>query len=212
MTRYLITIILLSLTLFADSQTLLAKKGAKMAALYCDQARLETINDTSAKEIQKTIQSQNLCPDLSDRQLKAVTAYLIHKQHTTDQNTPDKINVPQKAKCPVCGMFVAKYPKWVAYMQDTKGNKLYFDGVKDMMKYYFNHPDETFDPILVSDFYTLRPIDGKKAWYVIGSNVYGPMGEELIPFKTRQDAQTFLKEHFGKQIITFDQIRESYLY
>ena len=37
-------------------------------------------------------------------------------------------------KCPVCGMFVAKYPNWVG-MIHFKGDKyLYFDGAKDLFK------------------------------------------------------------------------------
>ena len=38
------------------------------------------------------------------------------------------------------------------------------------------------------------------------------MGRELIPFKTREDAQTFMTEHYGKKIIRFNEIEEEYLY
>ena len=41
-------------------------------------------------------------------------------------------------KCPVCGMFVAKYPDFVARISFKDGSYAFFDGVKDMMKYYFN--------------------------------------------------------------------------
>ena len=41
-------------------------------------------------------------------------------------------------KCPVCGMFVAKYPDWVAEIIFKDGSAVYFDGCKDMFKYYFN--------------------------------------------------------------------------
>jgi nitrous oxide reductase accessory protein NosL len=80
------------------------------------------------------------------------------------------------------------------------------------MKYYFNNPKEKFTTILVSDFYTLKPLEAQKAYFVIGSNVYGPMGEELIPFKTKEDAEVFMQEHYGKKIIRFDEIKEDYLY
>ena len=39
-------------------------------------------------------------------------------------------------------------------------------------------------------------IDGKKAFYVIRSDIYGPMGHEFIPFSSKEDAQTFV---VGKQ-------------
>ena len=47
------------------------------------------------------------------------------------------IEVPEDAKCPVCGMFVSKYPKWVAQIKIKMDIYHYFDGVKDMMKFLF---------------------------------------------------------------------------
>jgi nitrous oxide reductase accessory protein NosL len=93
-------------------------------------------------------------------------------------------------KCPVCGMFVAKYPDWVAEILFKDGSYAVFDGAKDMFKYYFNfgkyNPSKKLsdiDSIYVTDYYGLTFIDGTKAVYVIGSDVYGPMGRELIPFE-----------------------------
>ena len=39
-----------------------------------------------------------------------------------------------------------------------------------------------------------------------GSDVYGPMGHELIPFSSRAAAENFLKDHHGKQVISFSEI------
>ncbi len=127
-----------------------------------------------------------------------------------------KITPPKDAKCPVCGMWVAKYPKWIA-MIDLGKEKLYFDGVKDMMKFYldpkrFKHQKEKVLGVWVTDYYTLKTIDAHKAYFVTGSNVYGPMGEELIPFTTKTDAQEFLHDHHGKAIVTFSEITPKLLY
>jgi nitrous oxide reductase accessory protein NosL len=118
-----------------------------------------------------------------------------------------------KDKCPVCGMFVAKYPDWVATFIFKDGTQAFFDGVKDMMKYYFNMikyaPGKTaadIQTIQVTDYYRLEPIDGRKAFYVIGSDVYGPMGKELIPFEKEAEAQEFMKDHKGKSVLPFDKI------
>ena len=43
-----------------------------------------------------------------------------------------------KDKCPVCGMFVAKYPDWVGEIIFKDGSAAFFDGAKDLFKYYFN--------------------------------------------------------------------------
>ncbi len=41
---------------------------------------------------------------------------------------------------------------------------------------------------------------------MIGSDVLGPMGHELVPLESQNDASDFLKEHKGKRILSFEQI------
>ncbi|MDP1606473.1 MAG: nitrous oxide reductase accessory protein NosL [Rhodocyclaceae bacterium] len=115
--------------------------------------------------------------------------------------------------CPVCGMLVSKYPNWVATVLYRNGHAHHFDGAKDMFKYLFdlpkyapNHRREDIMTIAVTDYYNLQKVDAKNAFYVIGSDVLGPMGHELIPLATRTDAEDFLREHKGQKILRFDQV------
>jgi copper chaperone NosL len=115
-----------------------------------------------------------------------------------------------KDKCPVCGMFVAKYPDWLASIAFRNGSYVFFDGAKDMFKYLHNlkkydpgRTAEDMEAVLVMDYYSLKWIDAHEAWYVLGSDIYGPMGRELIPLAQEKDAQEFLKDHKGKKIIRF---------
>jgi copper chaperone NosL len=48
-----------------------------------------------------------------------------------------------------------------------------------------------------------------KAFYVLGSDAYGPMGRELIPFEKETEAREFLKDHKGKNILRFRDITYS---
>jgi len=116
-------------------------------------------------------------------------------------------------KCPVCGMFVAKYPDWLSQIVFKDGTVFFFDGAKDMFKFYFNlkrySPKRQMDDastMYVTDYYSLLPIDGFAAFYVVGSDVYGPMGRELIPFGKNQEALEFKKDHKGREILTFQNI------
>lgn len=118
-----------------------------------------------------------------------------------------------KDKCPVCGMFVAKYPDWVAEIIFKDSSYAFFDGTKDMFKYYFNlekyNPSKKqsdIDSIYLKDYYNLNFIDGYRAYFIIGSDVYGPMGNELIPVETESKAKGFMKDHSGKKILRFDEI------
>jgi copper chaperone NosL len=123
------------------------------------------------------------------------------------------IKPSSKDKCPVCGMFVAKYPDFVAEIVFKDGSYAVFDGVKDMFKYYLelsrHNPAKTpsdIRSIYVTDYYELQPTDAARAFYVIGSDIYGPMGRELIPFVAEGDAMEFMKDHAGKQVLRFGDI------
>jgi copper chaperone NosL len=129
-----------------------------------------------------------------------------------DEAGPAKLTPTDK--CPVCGMFVAKYPDFVARIVFKDGSQAFFDGVKDMMKYYLNlakyNPGKhltDITAIAVTDYYTLTLTDGLTAYYVVGSDVYGPMGRELISFKGEAEAKEFMKDHDGKSILTFKDIK-----
>jgi len=115
-----------------------------------------------------------------------------------------------KDKCPVCGMFVAKYPDFAAQIQFRDGSVFHFDGAKDMFRYYLNISryapgKKTTDiaAVFVTNYYDLTMVNGLTAYYVAGSDVYGPMGNELVPFVRETEAGTFAKDHKGKSIIRF---------
>jgi nitrous oxide reductase accessory protein NosL len=116
-------------------------------------------------------------------------------------------------KCPVCGMFVAKYPDFLCQVLFKDGSKAFFDGAKDMFKYTLNlskyNPGKTrsdIQAVFVTDYYDLVPIDGLKAYYVTGSTVYGPMGKELIPFVEEEAAKEFLVDHSGSLILRHGEV------
>ena len=123
------------------------------------------------------------------------------------------IKPAKRDKCPVCGMFVYKYPDFIAEIIFKDGSYAVFDGAKDMFKYYFNlkkyNPKKTasyIESVYVTDYYSLAPVDGLTAYYVLGSDIYGPMGRELIPFEKEGDAKEFLKDHKGQSIHRFKDI------
>ena len=119
----------------------------------------------------------------------------------------------KKDKCPVCGMFIHKYPDWRAEIIFKDGSFDFFDGAKDMFKYYLNlkkynsgKTQKDIEAVYVTEYYDMTMIRAAKAYFVIGSDVYGPMGKELIPFSNAPSAEVFLKDHSGKAILTFEAI------
>ena len=209
----LLTLYILLFTLIINAESLsnvkakrLTLKGKKIVELLCDKSKLPKAQGAIDILAQKVIESQ-ACGTLDASKSKAVAFYLLNRNLAKNKK---HLEVPDGAKCPVCGMFVYKYPKWAA-MMEVNGKKHYFDGVKDMMKYYFFDQDFPYDrrkieSVVVSDYYTLEPLDATKAYYVVGSNIYGPMGNELIPFKSKEEARNFLQEHKGRKILRMSDI------
>ena len=119
----------------------------------------------------------------------------------------------EKERCPVCGMFVAKYADWVSQIRMADNTVRVFDGVKDMLVFFLNPTAygasrESIREMWVKDYYTLDWLDLKVAWLVIGSDVYGPMGHEFIPFSTKAAAENFMKDHHGTRILRLDEITD----
>jgi len=110
-------------------------------------------------------------------------------------------------------MFVARYPEWIATVLYVDGHAHHFDGAKDLFKYLLDRPrwapghaDKTIQSIGVTEYYGLTLIDARQAWYVIGSDVLGPMGHELVPLAARDDAVAFMDDHRGRRILRFDEV------
>ncbi|MBW6488729.1 nitrous oxide reductase accessory protein NosL [Sulfurimonas sp.] len=162
-------------------------------------------------ELKAAIKEKNFCGELKEGELQSLSLYLWEVKRFGDlKKIGDVITISKDEKCPICGMFVYKYPKWAAqiFYQDTHFS---FDGVKDMMKYYFEHK-EGISKMLVTDYYSQKAIDARNAYYVIGSDVYGPMGDELIPFINESEAKTFYMDHKARKIVKFEDIEEKEVY
>jgi nitrous oxide reductase accessory protein NosL len=116
-----------------------------------------------------------------------------------------------KDRCAVCGMFVAPYPDWIAAIQFKDGTNAYFDGPKDMFIYFFdidkyrpNFKDDDILDIHVTEYYSTGLMRAEEVFFVTGSDVLGPMGNELVPVHGREQAKTFLRDHGGKKIMQFN--------
>ena len=121
--------------------------------------------------------------------------------------------------CPVCGMFVSKYPEWVATVLYKDGHAHHFDGAKDLFKYLLDlpkyaprHRAEDIAAVAVTEYYGLKHIDAHAAWFVLGSDVLGPMGHELVPLASQEDAEEFMTDHAGRRILRFDDVTPEILH
>ncbi len=122
----------------------------------------------------------------------------------------------KRDRCPVCGMFVAPYPHWVAVIEFSDGSRAFFDGPKDLFRYLFDMGKYTRQKtradvahVYVTEFYTTRLTEVSEVTFIAGSDVLGPMGHELVPVAGEAHVETFMKEHVGTKKFSFEEMSPS---
>ncbi len=121
--------------------------------------------------------------------------------------------VPPEARCPVCGMYPARVPRWAAQIIFRDGAAHFFDSAVDLFTYV---EDSTpFDPrygreevaaLFVTDVGGQGWIDARQAYFVTGSQARGPMrGADLPAFSSAAAAAAFVAERGGR-VIGFDAV------
>lgn len=208
--------------LYQNNKEFHIKKGKRIFSKMCKK-NIDLKLYSSINNLKNSIKNKNLCKNLGDKQIYSVSIYLWETQRVNKKKSSTKeIHIHEKDKCPVCGMFIKKYPTWsvqIVYTFKQDKYQFSFDGVKDLMKFYLNprkwskkkiSPNANIE-ILLRDYYTLNTINGKKAFFVIGSDVRGPMGKELLAFKKKDDAKSFIRDHKGT-LLNFKEIKEEILY
>lgn len=123
----------------------------------------------------------------------------------TNKQAAPKLEYSRKDRCAMCGMFVYKYPQWVAMAILDDGSRRYFDGIKDMLKYRLKHQKATME-LYGQEYYSKRLIRLRDAWLLFGSELYGPMGKEVIIFSSKEEAQRFMQDHKASKIIKLSSV------
>jgi len=118
---------------------------------------------------------------------------------------------------PTYQMPVAKFPKFEAEIVLKNGRTILFCCPKSMLHFYFkpyHYPEygvQSSDEIAkmyVRDYLDGKKVDATKAWYVFGSRLVGPHGDELIPLATKTRAELFVKRYGGTRIMDFATVKQ----
>jgi copper chaperone NosL len=136
-----------------------------------------------------------------------------------------KLDLTQK--CPVCEMVIggkdARSVTWtyedgrvvgfggVAAAVFADGHVVGFEGARCL--FIYNSVPQKYDVDVrnikyqfVTDFVSKKMIALPKAFLVLGSNVKGPMGYDLIPFTAKEEAAKFAAENDGKWIVQLHEV------
>jgi len=118
---------------------------------------------------------------------------------------------------PVYLVEIDKHPKFAAEMKLKNGKILRFASVKSMMNFFYRpekypgygvgpHGRE-IDRLFVTDYLDGKKIPAEKAWYVFGSRLMGPHGDDLIPLSSKTRADLFVKRYGGTKVMDYKELR-----
>lgn len=105
-------------------------------------------------------------------------------------------------ECPVCLMFPARYPRHHCQIRDAGGTVFHFCSTQCLFAFLENprrhaRRDVNAADIWARDFEQRRWISARTAYYVLGSNQWGPMGREAFAFDRIDGARRFKQRHGG---------------
>lgn len=118
-------------------------------------------------------------------------------------------------RCPVCAMFPARRPDAAAAMTLKSGDTFYFCGNGCLLRtwlrptVYLGKERDVIDRLIVLDYFSGRPIDGRTATWVAGSDVIGPMGPAIVALQNTDQLAVFKNRHGAKTVFTLDQLDDA---
>ncbi|WP_201352683.1 nitrous oxide reductase accessory protein NosL [Hydrogenimonas urashimensis] len=119
---------------------------------------------------------------------------------------------------PVYGLPIGKYPKFEADVILKDGRTIRFCCVKAMLDFYYrpwlfpefkvSRDRKEIERMIVRDYLDGTKTEAEKAWYVYGSRVAGPHGDDLIPLGSKVRAELFVKRYGGSRIMDFKTVKQ----
>jgi len=119
-------------------------------------------------------------------------------------------------KCPLCGMYPARYPKFNCQIVFKDGSYEAFDSAIGLLV-YLHFPDKTglkLKPVAgvyFKDYLKGGWLEADKTFFVTGSEIRGPMGIQFLPVDSEPAAEKLKKQAKGKDIIHFKLMNRQYL-
>lgn len=118
-------------------------------------------------------------------------------------------------RCAVCGMFPSKHPKWCAGFIFRDGSRCFHCCPKCMLhnlhhvsKYQPGQKRENIASVWVTEYYSTKQVNAKDVLFVVGTDLKGPMGLDLIPVKGEEAANNLMRDYHGNKILPLNQVSD----
>lgn len=111
-------------------------------------------------------------------------------------------------RCAHCGMKLVPGNAWLAELVGADGSKRTFDTPRCALTARLAGGGA--GTLRVQDFYDRTWHDASEVLFVVGSDILGPMGPDLVPVDTAR-APKFLKDHEGDRALKLEEITKATL-
>ena len=117
---------------------------------------------------------------------------------------PNDVSAQATGRCALCGMRVTRGAAFSSGARTAAGADVVFDSVKCMFRWLGQHTDAQ-DP-WVTEHLSRTPRPARDTFFVLGTELQGPMGADLVPVDTRAHAEQILAGHHGTRILAFAEV------
>lgn len=121
--------------------------------------------------------------------------------------------IPPQARCPICGMYPARYPRWAAQRIDAVGRVDFYDAMRDLVihdQWLQQAPEvdgsrKRAIAVWVRDYCSETPVwvAAAQAWFVLSPQLVGPMGRIEPAACGDETAARALAEAKGGEVVRF---------
>lgn len=96
-------------------------------------------------------------------------------------------------------MYADEVPAFAAYARDASGSELRFDAPRCLFRFLAGPSGRGARAAEVTEHYSQARVPAEAVVYIVGSDVTGPMGRDLIPV-AREHAARFVEDHHGRVV------------
>jgi len=124
--------------------------------------------------------------------------------------------IDSQKRCPLCKMYPARYPKFNCQIVFKDGSYEAFDSTIGLLV-YLHFPDKTgktlkpVTGIYFKDYLKGGWLEANQTFFVVGSEIRGPMGIQFLPVDSDQAAAELKNQARGKEIVHFKEVDRQYL-
>lgn len=102
-----------------------------------------------------------------------------------------------RPRCSECGMYADVAPAFASGLTDREGHELRFDAPRCLFRFRLGERGRGARDVWFTEHYSQRRASAAAVVFVLGSDVTGPMGRDLIPVAPAE-SERFVHDHGGR--------------